>query len=193
MALRPDRGRPYMAKPMAEPLSTLVIFAHPVLERARVAPGLLAAAEGAPQVEVRDLYELYPDFIIDVEAEQQALLQAQRIVLQFPLFWYSAPALLKQWLDEVLTHGFAFGEGGTALEGKTLSCAVSTGGGAAAYQTEGQKRFTLDDFLAPIDQAAFLCRMKYAKPFVVHGAKINSPAALARAAGRYADYLKGPL
>ena len=81
---------------MANPLSTLVIFAHPVFERARVAPGLLAAAEGAPDVEVRDLYELYPDFTIDVEAEQQALLRHERIVLQFPFYWYSAPAMMKQ-------------------------------------------------------------------------------------------------
>jgi glutathione-regulated potassium-efflux system ancillary protein KefG len=154
---------------------------------------LLAAAEGAPQVEVRDLYELYPDFIIDIEAEQQALLRHQRVVLQFPFYWYQAPALLKEWLDEVLAHGFAYGEQGQALAGKALACAVSTGGGAAAHQTEGHKRFPIEDFLRPFDEAARLCRMRYVKPFVVNGADVHTPADLAREAARYAAFLKGPL
>src|SRR4051812_40746296 len=110
---------------MADTPRTLVIFAHPVLERARVGPGLLAAAQGAPNVEIRDLYELYPDFTIDVDAEQEALLRHDRVVLQFPFFWYSAPALLKEWLDLVLTHGFAYGETGLSLKDKVMACAIS--------------------------------------------------------------------
>ncbi|MDB5452638.1 MAG: oxidoreductase [Caulobacteraceae bacterium] len=178
---------------MAETASTLVIFAHPVLERARVGPGLLAAAQGAPHVEIRDLYELYPDFTVDVEAEQEALLRHERIVLQFPFFWYAAPALLKEWLDLVLTHGFAYGEAGLALKGKVLACAISTGGGRAAYQTQGHNRFTIDEFLRPFDQTAHLCNMRWANPFVVHGAAVLNEADLAREAARYAEYLRGPL
>jgi glutathione-regulated potassium-efflux system ancillary protein KefG len=178
---------------MAEAPSTLVIFAHPVLERARVGPGLLAAAQGAPGVEIRDLYELYPDFTIDVDAEQAALLRHNRIVLQFPLFWYSAPALLKEWLDVVLAHGFAYGQGAGALSGKTLACSITTSGGRAASQTEGSRRFALEDFLHAFDEAAHLCGMRWAKPFVVHGAKVQTQADLVREAGRYAEYLRGGL
>ena len=177
---------------MANPLSTLVIFAHPVFERARVAPGLLAAAEGAPDVEVRDLYELYPDFTIDVEAEQQALLRHERIVLQFPFYWYSAPAMMKQWMDEVLTLGFAYGEEGVALKGKTLACAVSTGSGGAAQQIAGESPFPVEAFLKPFDQTARLCQMDWAKPFVVYGADIVSPSDLTREAARFTAYLRGP-
>ncbi|HET9159794.1 MAG TPA: NAD(P)H-dependent oxidoreductase [Caulobacteraceae bacterium] len=178
---------------MAEQAATLVIFAHPVLERARVAPGLLAAAEGIDGIEIRDLYELYPDFTIDVEAEQAALTRHQRIVLQFPFFWYSAPALLKEWLDLVLTHGWAYGEAGLALKGKVMACAISTGGGRTAYQTKGHNRFTIAEFLRPFDQTAHLCNMRWGKPFVVHGAAVLTEADLKREAERYADYLKGPL
>lgn len=178
---------------MVDHPTTLVIFAHPVLERARVAPGLLAAAQGAPHVEIRDLYELYPDFTIDVEAEQAALVRHQRVVLQFPLFWYSAPALLKEWLDLVLTHGFAYGAEGHALKGKTMALAISTGGGKAAYQTEGHNRFSVAAFLHPFDQTAHLCNMRWAEPFVVHGAAVLTEQDLAREAGRYADFLRGPM
>lgn len=175
------------------PASTLVIFAHPVLERARVGRGLLAAVEGAPEIEVRDLYELYPDFTIDAEAEQQALLRHDRIILQFPFYWYSAPALMKEWMDIVLTYGFAYGEEGVALKGKTLACAISTGGGAAAHQTGGDSRFPVEDFLKPFDHAASLCSMRWAKPFVVHGAGVLTPADLTREADRYIQYLRGPM
>ena len=178
---------------MADTPSTLVIFAHPVLERARVGPGLLAAAQGAPDVEIRDLYELYPDFTIDVEAEQQALLRHGRIVLQFPFFWYSAPALLKEWLDLVLTHGFAYGETGLSLKGKVMACAISTGGGRAAYQTKGHNRFSIAEFLRPFEQTAYLCNMRWAKPFVVHGAAVLNEDDLKRESARYAEYLRGPL
>jgi glutathione-regulated potassium-efflux system ancillary protein KefG len=175
---------------MAEAATTLVIFAHPVLERARVAPGLLAAAQGAPNVEVRDLYELYPDFTIDVEAEQAALERHRRIVLQFPFFWYAAPALMKEWLDLILTHGWAYGETGLALKGKSMACAISTGGGRTAYQTKGHNRFTIDEFLRPFEQTAYLCNMRWERPFVVHGAAVLAEADLKREAARYADYLR---
>lgn len=177
---------------MADLRRTLVIFAHPALERARIGPALVAAAAAAPHVEVRDLYELYPDFTIDVEAEQAALLRSERIVLQFPFFWYSAPALLKEWLDLVLTHGFAYGEGGTALRGKSLVCAISTGGGAFAYRPEGHNRYTIDEFLRPFDQTARLCRMSWEPPFAVHSAAILNDDDLRAAAASYARFLAEP-
>jgi glutathione-regulated potassium-efflux system ancillary protein KefG len=176
---------------MAARPSTLVIFAHPVLERARVGPGLLAAAEGTPGVEVRDLYELYPDFTIDVDVEQEALLRHQRLVLQFPLFWYSAPALLKEWLDQVLTHGFAYGEEGLALKGKTLACAVTAGGGSAPHQTHGHDHASIEALLRPFHQTAHLCHMQWLAPFIVRGDEVRTPQDLAREALRYGDYLRG--
>ena len=176
---------------MAARPSTLVIFAHPVLERARVGPGLLAAAEGTARVEVRDLYELYPDFTIDVDVEQEALLRHERLVLQFPLFWYSAPALLKEWLDQVLTHGFAYGEEGQSLKGKTLACAVTAGGGSAPHQTHGHDHAGIEALLKPFHQTAHLCQMRWVSPFIVHGDEVRTPQDLAREALRYGDYLRG--
>lgn len=175
---------------MTQAKNTLVVFAHPALERARVGAAMIAAAGAAPGVEVRDLYELYPDFAIDVEAEQAALARADAVILQFPFFWYSTPALMKEWLDLVLTHGFAYGEKGLALEGKTLACAISTGGGARAYQDKGHNRFTIEDFLRPLDQTAHLCRMRWAKPFVVHDAAVLTAADLEREAARYLAYIE---
>lgn len=147
----------------------LVLFAHPMLEKSRVHRALLAAARGVPRVNVRDLYEEYPDFDVDVPAEKALLTAADVVVLQHPFYWYSCPALMKQWIDLVLEHGWAYGRGGTALQGKAMMNAVSSGGGRDAYRHGGYNMRTIREFLFPFEQTARLCKMRYLAPFVVHG------------------------
>src|SRR3989338_1116681 len=106
--------------------SVLLVFAHPALERSRANAVLAEAAKQAAGVTFHDLYETYPDFVIDVDAEQEKLLAHQVIALQFPFYWYSTPALLKEWLDLVWLHGFAYGKGGDRLKGKQLFFACTT-------------------------------------------------------------------
>jgi glutathione-regulated potassium-efflux system ancillary protein KefG len=169
--------------------TTLVLFAHPAVERARLGPMMAEAAATMPDVEVRDLYELYPDFTIDVTAEQRALKRAKRIVMQFPFYWYSTPALLKEWMDLVLTHNFAYGAKGHALEGKRLACALSTGGSDYAYVAGGPNRYSVHDFLRPIEQTARLCRMSWERPFTIHGAPILTDEDRAATVERYRRWL----
>lgn len=148
----------------------LLLFAHPSLHKSRVNRHLIAAAEKVEGVTVRHLYELYPDFMIDVEAEQELLRQHDVIVLQHPLFWYSCPSLVKEWLDLVLQYGWAYGENGTALQGKTFLQAVTCGGSAEVYCGAGRHGHSVRDFLLPFEQSARLCGMRYLAPFVVFGA-----------------------
>lgn len=152
-------------------------------------PAMVDAALADPHVTLRDLYELYPDFTIDVAAEQAALREARAIVLQFPFYWYSTPALMKEWLDLVLTRGFAYGPGGDALAGKPLACAITTGGPQCGLLAEGQGRYGVDDYLRPLDETARLCGMRWKKPFVVHGPSIRNDAARDKAAARYGAWL----
>jgi glutathione-regulated potassium-efflux system ancillary protein KefG len=147
----------------------LLLFAHPAFERSRVHRRLLGAVADLPGVTLHDLYESYPDFDIDVPREQQLLAAHDVVVLQHPLFWYSTPALVKQWEDLVLEHGWAYGSGGTALRGKRLLSAISTGGPEPAYRREGLNRFTVRQLLAPLEQTARLCGMEYLPPFLVYG------------------------
>jgi glutathione-regulated potassium-efflux system ancillary protein KefG len=163
----------------------LVVFAHPALERSRVHRRLLEAIDGCPGVTVHDLYEVYPDFDIDVRREQERLAAHEAIVLQHPLFWYSTPALVKQWLDLVLEHGWAYGTGGTALAGKTMLAAVSAGGRESAYRSDGLNRREVREFLAPVEQTARLCGMDWLAPFVVHGTHAMEPREIERAAADY--------
>jgi glutathione-regulated potassium-efflux system ancillary protein KefG len=168
----------------------LIVFAHPALEKARVAPAMLKAAEKLPYFPVRDLYDLYPDMTVDVLAEQVALAVSDIVVLQFPLYWYSVPALLKEWLDLVWVPGWAYGKGGRVLHGKTLACAFSAGGGSEAYGPEGVNRFTIAELIRPWEQTAVLCGMRWIPPFVIHNAGDLDAAALDAEAARYRQWLE---
>ncbi len=147
----------------------LVQFAHPLLEKSRVQKLMIRQARLSPDVTINDLYEHYPDFDIDIKREQELLLSHDIIVLQHPFYWYSTPAIIKQWFDLVLEHGWAYGSGGNNLKGKWLMNALSCGGSEQAYQPEGRNRFTIRQMLAPVDQTARLCQMEFLPPFVVYG------------------------
>ena len=144
------------------------MLAHPALHRSRANAALLEAAQARPDITIHDLYQSYADFMIDVQAEQQRLLDHQLIILQFPMYWYSTPALLKEWLDMVWLHGFAYGRQGTRLRGKTMLAAITAGGDAGAYRPGGMNRFTMNDFLRPLEATAHLCGLAWAEPFIVH-------------------------
>jgi glutathione-regulated potassium-efflux system ancillary protein KefG len=148
----------------------LVLFAHPVLERSRVNKRLVGAVRDLPGVTLHDLYEAYPTLAIDVAREQELLREHDVIVFQHPFYWYSTPAILKEWQDLVLEHGWAYGPGGHALRGKITLNAISTGGPAVAYRADGYNRFTVRQLLAPWEQTANLCEMRFLAPFVVHAA-----------------------
>ena len=128
----------------------LVLFAHPVLERSRVNRRLVGAVRDVENVTVHDLYEAYPTLSINVPKEQELLLSHDVIVFQHPFYWYSVPAILKEWQDLVLEHGWAYGAGGTRLRDKITLNVVSTGGPANAYRKGGYNRFTVRELLAPV-------------------------------------------
>ena len=146
----------------------LILFAHPALQNSRVHLALSKAVSTLEGVTFNDLYEAYPEFDIDGGRERVLMDEHDIIVMQFPLYWYSTPAILKQWQDIALTYGWAFGHEGRRLEGKKFLVAVSTGGPEKAYQHEGFNKLTMNELLLPIRQTANLCGMIYLPPFVLH-------------------------
>jgi len=169
---------------------TLLVFAHPALEKSRVHRRFLAEAAALSGIEVRDLYELYPDFDVDVEAEQRSLAGHDLVIVQHPLYWYSVPPLLKQWIDLVLEHGWAYGARGTALAGKGWLEIVSAGGPRDGYRTRGFHGLELRQFLAPLERTARLCGMDFLPPWALFGTHRLSAAELERAARAYRRLLE---
>lgn len=147
----------------------LILFAHPRFEHSVVNKSLVDIAKKSASVTFHDLYEEYPDFFIDVEKEKELLLQHDVIIWHHPFYWYSCPPLLKQWIDIVLEYNWAYGKNGNNLKGKYIFNTITTGGAVEAYQKEGKNRFTVNELLAPFEQTAILCKMKYLPPFAVQG------------------------
>ena len=166
-----------------------VVAAHPDWQHSRVNRRLRDAALALPQVDLLDLYDRYPDYHIDVAAEQARLAQADLVVLLHPLQWYAMPALLKLWVDEVLTYGWAYGEGGAALRGKDLWLVTTTGGPESSYHPQGYNRYFFDAFLPPYEQTAALCGLRFLPPMVLHGAHDVDHTAVAAHVATFAERL----
>lgn len=147
----------------------LILFAHPALQKSRVNRALIEGLAQMEGVTFHDLYQAYPELDIDVKFEQDLLSRHQVIIFQHPFFWYSAPAIFKEWQDLVLEHGWAYGSQGNALNDKLFFNVISTGGRAEAYTEHGHNHFTIRQLLAPIEQTANLCKMVFLPPFVIHG------------------------
>ncbi|HEX7890189.1 MAG TPA: NAD(P)H-dependent oxidoreductase [Ramlibacter sp.] len=152
-----------------------VLAAHPNWRESRVNRVLADQARATPGVLVRDLYASYPDYDIDVAAEQAAVEAAQLIVLMHPIQWYSMPPLMKLWMDEVLTYGWAYGSRGIALNGKDCWLVATTGGPEGSYHPQGYNRYFFDAFLPPYEQTATLCGMRFLPPLLLHGAHRATP------------------
>jgi putative NADPH-quinone reductase len=170
---------------------TLVLLAHPDLTASRIHARLAVEAREADGVTVHDLSAASTDGRVDVALEQQLLLDHDHIVWQFPWYWYSVPAVLKAWMDQVLTYGFAYGQDGTALRGKSLRLVTSTGGPAASYGAGGHNRFTMPELLHPLEATAHLCGLELREPLVLHGARVMADVELEEYAGRYRRLLAG--
>jgi glutathione-regulated potassium-efflux system ancillary protein KefF len=155
----------------------VVIAAHPHLARSQVNRPVMQALlqAGNADIALRDIYALYPDYLIDVAAEQAALAAAELVVWLHPVQWYSMPALMKLWVDEVLSFGWAYGPGGGQLDGKDLWLIASTGGPEDSYRPDAYNRYFFDAFLPPYDQTAALSGMRFLPPLLLHGARRLSP------------------
>ena len=151
-------------------MRVLVLFAHPAQRKSSINTAMAASARELEGVTFVDLYAEYPRFSIDVDREQRRLMEHEVVVFQFPVFWYSTPALLKQWQDLVLEYGFAYGPQGKKLAGKYAMACVTTGGAITDYTKDGGNRRVFDQFLYPLEQTATLCGMEYLPPFVMYSA-----------------------
>ncbi|NRB38622.1 MAG: NAD(P)H-dependent oxidoreductase [Pseudomonadales bacterium] len=170
-------------------LEILIIYSHPNPRQSRLNQALLKAADELTTVTVRDLYSHYPDFDIDIKEEQRLLAAADIVVFQHPLYWYSCPALMKEWIDLVLQHGFAYGEAGDKLAGKRWLSAISTGGDAHSYSDAGSHNHEIDNFLLPFERTAKLCEMHYLPAFISHDARELDEQAIQRQAQAYQQHL----
>lgn len=168
---------------MTSDLHALVVFADPSLHRSRISRGVADALRQLPGVVVQDLYQLYPDFYIDVRRQRELVKAAPLVVFVFQFGWYAMPALLKEWFDTVIKPEWALEQPGP-LAGKAAWAAVACTGASADYRPGGIHGRPLLDFLAPLEQASRSCGMRWLDPHVFYGADATDPDAATRHAAQ---------
>lgn len=149
-------------------MKTVVIISHPEIAESGSQQFLLSSIPETDSVKVHHLESAYPDGKIDVAKEQQLLKQYDRILFQFPFYWYSSPPLLKHWQDEVLTYGFAYGQSGHVLEGKEFGIIITVGVKASEYQAGGREAFSMNELTKPYQALAHKMEMRYLKPLFIY-------------------------
>ncbi len=147
----------------------LILFGHPAFKRSAINAALREAVETLEGITFHDLYASYPDFLIDVSHEQQLCRSHDVIVFQHPFYWYSTPAIIKEWLDLVFEYGWAYGSTSRALAGKITFQALTAGGDSVNYRASGSNRFTIRELTTPYRATANLCGMDWLPPFAVLG------------------------
>ncbi|WP_319200364.1 NAD(P)H-dependent oxidoreductase [uncultured Ilyobacter sp.] len=147
----------------------LINFAHPARSKSKINSALRSAVEDLEGVTINDLYATYPDFLIDVKREQLLCEDNDIIIFQHPFYWYSSPAIVQEWFDLVLEHGWAYGSKASGMKDKILMQVISAGGNDSTYRRGGFNHFTLGELTSPVRAMAKLCKMNWIPPFTVLG------------------------
>lgn len=170
-------------------MKVLIIFVHPLFEKSKVNKRMLEKLPTSSQLTLHDLYETYPDFEIDIAHEKALLKEHDFIIWQHPMYWYSSPPLLKQWIDLVFEHGWAYGKNGDALEGKKLLQVVTVGAARENYCQKGKDRYTIPELFEPFSQTAQVCKMQYLPPYVIHGTHVLENKQIEEKTTNYAKFV----
>ena len=151
----------------------LIILGHPNFADSVANKAIMEEVENSGlRVEIRNLFELYPDYKIDPEAEQKALLEHNTIVFQYPVYWYNMPAILKAWFDIVFEYQFAYGSQGDKLKNKNFLPSFTVGAPEEGYRTLGEHHFRVYEFCKNLEQTAYYAQMKYLDPIYFHGTSV---------------------
>ena len=170
---------------------TLIILAHPNMANSNINKALIEGVKGEANITIHDLYATYKTVeAIDVAKEQALLMAHERIIFQFPLYWYSSPAILKEWQDKVLTYGFAYGEGGDKLRGKEGKLVVTVASRGYAYQVAPDSSFTLSECVRPFQSVFALIGADYKGIFASYAAMKKTPESLKADVETYKKILK---
>lgn len=172
-------------------MKTLIIITHPDIDSSIANKNWLNELQKYPDdYTIHELHKAYPDEKINIEYEQQLLLEYDKVVLQFPVYWFSSPPLLKKWLDDVLLEGFSHGSGGYKLKDKQFALAVTAGNTEHDYSTDGRYYYTLKEVLVPFATTFIYCKIDYRSFFAIYNTEHHIPnEKLQQSAKDYIEFL----
>lgn len=173
-------------------MKTLIIVVHPNMGDSLINKRWVEELEKYPEkYTVHQLYQAYPDEKIDVEKEQELVESYDKIVFQFPFYWFSSPPLLKKWFDEVLLYGWAYGsKSGYKVGGKKVALAISAGIDEEGFSDAGKYKYTMKELTRPFELTFDYIKAHYKDPFVYYGIEKNtSKEWIERSVPMYLDFI----
>jgi putative NADPH-quinone reductase len=170
---------------------TTVLLCHPNFGKSRANRAFCDAISGLPGIDIVDLYGLYSNQQINVDIEVQRLIESDRLILQFPIQWYSTPPLLKTWQDTVLTRMYYISPEteGNRLRGLPVLIGATAGNTKDAYSASGVNLYPLTELLKPLHSTAHRCGWVWSEPFLIYEANKSSAEVLQEAGQQYRDYV----
>ena len=141
-------------------------MSHPDVAQSASQQFLLAAINGEEQIQIRHLEAILAereDYHFDKTIERACLQEADRIILQFPFYWYQCPSVMKQWMDEVLTLNLL-----QKGKKKELGIVVTVGAKKDRYAAGGSVGFGIEELLRPYQALANQLGWNYQTPFVIY-------------------------
>ncbi|OTG85282.1 NAD(P)H oxidoreductase [Acinetobacter sp. ANC 4558] len=156
---------------------SLIIVAHPKIDESHINKRWIEELRKYPEkFTVHEIYQSYPHGEIDIAKEQSLIEAHENLILQFPLYWFNCPPLLKQWLDEVFTYGWAYGSTGDKLKNKKIMLAVSAGIKSEDFSKTGKYKLPLNQILYPFETTALYVQANYQSMYAFYNAE-NNPTA----------------
>jgi putative NADPH-quinone reductase len=142
----------------------LLISGHPEPDKSIANRAILDELDAVAGIEIHELARAHSGYEFNVQIEQEKLQGADLIILQAPFRWYGLPALMRLWIEEVFSFGFAFGPDGNKLSGKKVILSITLGGDEMAYSTQGQHQHPVDTFLVSLERFLAYCGVEYLPP-----------------------------
>lgn len=152
-------------------MQTLILFSHTFWQDSKINKALLESAATLSNVNIHNLNATYPNGVIDIESEVALLQDSQKVIFQFPLFWFSTPSLMKEWQDRVLTH-ILYGKDSKLLSGKKFQIITTLGGAKESY--DGHHGYSLETILSPLTSAFKYCGCEILESFAIFSAKLET-------------------
>ncbi|WP_152658606.1 NAD(P)H-dependent oxidoreductase [Oceanobacillus sp. CFH 90083] len=172
-------------------MKTLIVVGHPNLSSSVINKKWIEELKKYPDLfTVHELSTIYPDEKFDVKKEQNLIMEHENLILQFPIYWFNGPSILKKWLDEVLTEGWAFGNTGDNLTRKKIALAVSVGSKNSDYRKGGRYKYTMKDILAPFEITIKYCKADYKSYYSFYGTEFSTQNEINKSAKDYVEFLK---
>ncbi|WP_419343957.1 NAD(P)H-dependent oxidoreductase [Campylobacter fetus] len=173
-------------------MKTLIILSHPDIENGVFNKKLRnEVLKNTSYVQIHELYKVYTGFDFDIKKEQKLLESYEKIIFQFPLYWYSCPPLLKKYFDDIFEHGWAYGSNADKLKGKIFGLCISAGGSKQDFDKSGEVGFSMEEILTPFKATAKFVGAKFMNSFITFEVEPQmSEEKLKTQAKEYLEYLK---